>query len=446
MAIVLPFRGILFNPQKIDDLSMVTTPPFDVISEKQQHLFYESHPNNMVRLILGKEFGTDTPQENRHTRAAAFYRRWIEQTVLVRDSQPALYLTAVDFQVDGRFLTRYGLICLVGIEPFERGVILPHEKTFTGVKSERLDLMRACHANFSPIFSLYADKGDRLLSALQSDVGQTPPVFEFTDGFGMRHRLWRVLDPRRHRFVTEYLHGKPLFIADGHHRYETALNYRRWVAEQTLNFNGSHPANHVMMYLSSMENPGLVILPAHRLLKAVDDQILERFLERAREFFDIETIAHSDETREQALDRLQQGLRSASSTTAIGVSLKNQPHLYLLTLKAGTMDRMFADELPDGIRHIDVTVLTRLVFMEVLGFDHHRLDNEKLIGYATRAAEAVETVRSGAYDMAFILNPTRMSQVQEVARQRLIMPRKATYFYPKVVVGQVINPLVAEAG
>jgi uncharacterized protein (DUF1015 family) len=199
-----------------------------------------------------------------------------------------------------------------------------------------------------------------------------------------------------------------------------------------------------MMYLSSMEDPGLVILPAHRMLKAVDDRKMDDFLKNAEAYFDVASIDADDTPAGRSLERLRKALEADPGNPTIAVCIKNRPALYVLALKKNTMDRLYAAELPAVIRHIDVTVLTRLIFMEILGFDGDRLDNEKLIGYASRDSEAIEGVRSGEFDMAFILNPTRISQVEQVAREGLIMPRKATYFYPKVVVGQVINTLEPE--
>ncbi len=442
MATVLPFRGILYDPKKIGDLGLVATPPFDVISQKAQQAFYERHPRNMIRLILGTRRDTDSPEDNWNTRAAADFRLWMEDGTLVRDPAEALYLTAVDFRAQERSVTRWGVICRVGLEPFEKRVVLPHEKTFSQVKSERLDLRRACRANFSPIFSLYPDPGNAILGGLLTAVADRPPDSRFTAGDGMHHRLWRIVDPQVHRFVGDAMRDKPLFIADGHHRYETALNYREGLSARTPGFDARHPANYVMMYLSGMEDPGLIILPAHRMLKAVDEPVRSGFLEKAAACFDIVTI--SEDSDRAALGRLHTALAGAGPRSVIGACLKGRHGLAVLTLKAGTMDRLFTRELPPAIRHIDVTVLTRLIFMDLLGFDHQRLDNEKLIGYATEAADALAGVRSGEYDMAFILNPTRISQVREVAHEGLIMPRKATYFYPKVVVGQVIHSLVPD--
>jgi uncharacterized protein (DUF1015 family) len=300
--------------------------------------------------------------------------------------------------------------------------------------------MKSCHTNFSPIFSLYSDQRG-ILDTLKESALTSPPDMDFTDKKGHRHKLWRITDPAVHAYVTVAMKGKSLFIADGHHRYETALNYRAWAADNIPGFSEEHPANYVMMYLSSMEDPGVVILPAHRLLKGIQEDLTDRFIHQAENYFDIVVIPFGGNGDGSARSEFISRLKSDTSKHVIGVSMKNTRHLYLLTLKPGVMNRMFRDELPDSLRDIDVTVLTRLIFMEILGFDQTRLDNEKLIGYSSIADEAIDAAVSGKYDMTFILNPTRIDQVRNIAQAKLLMPRKATYFYPKVIVGQVINEL-----
>jgi uncharacterized protein (DUF1015 family) len=234
---------------------------------------------------------------------------------------------------------------------------------------------------------------------------------------------------------------KRLFIADGHHRYETALNYRNHLRETIPDFDDHHPANYVLMYLCSMNDPGLVILPAHRLLKAVDSRMLHQAIEKAHSYFDIETHPFTPETRRATAEAFLSGLRSGEDRHCIGIYGHGQSSFYLLTLQSGVMDRLFGKELDPSLRVLDVTVLTRLLFMKILGFDQARLDNEKLIGYASTANRALELIDDGAYDVAFLLNPTRIEQVQDVAGKGLIMPRKSTYFFPKVRSGLVMNTL-----
>jgi uncharacterized protein (DUF1015 family) len=442
MAQILPFRGILYNPEKIKDFSDVVAPPYDVISPQQQEQFHQRHPNNVIRLILGKVGKNDTDQNNRYTRAAAFLKTWLEENILVRDHLPALYLSSVEFPIENRLVTRFGLVALVRLEPFEKGVVLPHEKTFSKVKSERLELMKACHANFSPIFSLYSDHDGILLDTLKQATEHHGPDMKMFDSNGFLQRLWRITDTAVHQYISEAMVNKTIFIADGHHRYETALNYRDWVARHTANFSDDHPANFLMMSLSSMEDPGLVILPAHRILSHVGTEALDAFDKKIEIYFEIENFNFKLHEMEPIRKRFIERLHLQKDKNCIGVFIKNRQTFTLLTLKPDVMEKMFSDEIPKSLRNLDVTVLTRLVFMDILGFDQNRLDNEKLITYASTEKDAIEAILNGDYDVTFILNPTKIEQVQIVAQQGLIMPRKSTYFYPKVISGHVLNSLV----
>jgi uncharacterized protein (DUF1015 family) len=441
MAEIIPFRGILYNTNKIENLADVVAPPFDVISEKEQVQFHERHPQNIIRLTLGKITQNDTPTDNRYTRAAECLNRWFSDDIILLDKEPAFYLTSMEFLFEGNRVIRYGLIALIRIEPFEKGIILPHEKTFSKVKSERLELMKACHANFSPIFSLFSDEENRIYNKFKHAIGDKSADHAFMDKTGLKHKLWRITDHSVHQYISHALKDKQIFIADGHHRYETALNYRNWLSLQMSNFNGNHPANYVMMYLCSMEDPGLIILPAHRMLNQVPAQKRESLIRKAKDYFDIITLPHSDVEHKEDLSQFLSMLKSNASKHCIGVCMKDRPELYMFILKPNVMENMFGDELPEVLRNIDVTVLTRLIFMEILGFDQARLDNEQLIAYSSIAEEAVDAIFAGKHDIAFILNPTRIQQVQDIADAGLIMPRKATYFFPKVITGQVMNSL-----
>lgn len=441
MAEVIPFKGIRYNTRKIHNLADVTAPPFDVISEQEQIRFHERHPQNIIRLTLGKITENDTPTDNRYTRAADCLNRWLSDDIILLDQEPTLYLTSMEFFADGTRVARYGLIALIRLEPFEKGIILPHEKTFSKVKSERLELMQACHANFSPIFSLFSDEENRIYNKLKDAVNDKSADIVFTDNAGQKHKLWRITDHSVHQYISDALKDKKIFIADGHHRYETALNYRDWLSARTSNFDDNHPANYVMMYLCSMEDPGLIILPAHRLLNEVPVETRESLVHKTKDYFDIITLPYNDKHHQENLSQFISILKSKASKHCIGVCMKDCPKLYLLILKPDVMENLFGDELPEVLRNIDVTVLTRLIFMEVLGFDQARLDNERLIAYSSIAEEAIDAVFAGKHDMAFILNPTRIQQVRDIANAGLIMPRKATYFFPKVITGQVMNRL-----
>jgi uncharacterized protein (DUF1015 family) len=443
MAKIIPFRGTLYNPKKIENLSDVVTPPYDVISKEDQQNFYDRHPNNIIRLILGKTTEFDTAENNTHTRAAALYRKWISNEILLRDKSPAFYLTAVDFSLENKAISRYGLIALVSLEPFDRGIVLPHEKTFSKIKSERLELMKACHANFSPIFSLYSDQED-ILYTLKKAALKNPPDIDLVDHQSLRHRLWRITDTAVHRYVGDAMSNQTLFIADGHHRYETALNYKDLMSRNNPFFSEDHPANYIMMYLCSMEDPGLVILPAHRMLTDIQESVLSTFIQQAEKYFDILMIPFAKNEQGKSQTEFISSLRSNGTRNTIGVFMKGRSKFYQLTLKPDVMTRLFHDEIPQSLRKLDVTVLTRLIFVEILGFDNSRLDNEKQIAYSSSEKEAIGAVNSGRCDITFILNPTKIEQVRDIAKTGLTMPRKSTYFYPKVITGQVLNDLNPE--
>ena len=442
MADIFPFRGIRYNIDKIDDLAKVATPPYDVISEEEQDMYYERHPNNVIRLDKGKPSANDDSQDNPYTRAAEYFKNWLSEGILVKDESPCFYLTSVEFNINGQTFTRYGLIARVRLEPFENGVILPHEETYSKIKSERLELMKACHANFSHIFSIYTDK-DNIMGRLKSAVSDTPPEVEFTDDAGHHHKMWCITDANLQASVTEGLKERRLFIADGHHRYETALTYRDWLAEQDPDFGPDHPANFIMMYLCSIEDPGLIILPTHRLLTEVSAAERNTFVHKADHYFAVKSFSFADDSKNQdkARSRMLADMKSDPEKHIIGGYIKGYAEFYTFTLKPDVMQQKFNEEIPAPLRELDVTVLTRIILTELLEFDHKDLDDETLISYTSNAAEAIEAVDAGDADMAFILNPPSNEQVRQIAEAGYTMPRKTTFYYPKAATGQVMNSL-----
>lgn len=445
MAKIIPFRGIFYNPDKIHNLAEVMTPPYDIISKQDQCNFYKQSPYNTVRLDLGKSTKNDTDKNNRYTRAANLLNKWISEKILVQDTSPAFYLTTVDFTLGNKRVTRSGMIALIRLEPFNKGIILPHEKTFSKVSAERFELIKACHANFSSIFSLYSDQ-NIILDSLKDAVCSKKPDIDFIDKQEMEHRLWRITDISVHKYVADAMKEKSIFIADGHHRYETALNYKNRLSSTTPDFNENHPANYVMMYLCSMEDPGLVILPAHRMLTGIKDSALDSFIQKAENYFYIKKMPFQNKGMETAKANFISALQSNSSKNMTGAFMKTRSEFYLLTLKPNVMKHVTGNNIPnslksDPLNNLDVTVLTRLILIEILGFDQSMLDNEKLIAYSSSEEKAIQEVVSGRCDITFILNPTKINQVREIAQQGLIMPRKSTYFYPKVITGQMINSL-----
>jgi uncharacterized protein (DUF1015 family) len=439
MAEFKPFKGVLYNTKKINDLAGVIAPPYDVISSSYQNDLHQRHPNNVIRLILGKRETEDTGMDDLHQRSADYFKQWMADGILTRDAADAFYLTNVEFSVENRRVTRFGIIGLVGLEPFDKGIVLPHECTFSKVKSERLNLMKRSRANFCSIFGLYSDT-QGVLDQLKATAGSRAADFDITDDQGNRHKLWRLTDDRSLNHIQTALASKTVYIADGHHRYETALNYRQWLQETDPQFNGQHPANYVLMSLSSLEDPGMVIFPAHRLVKDVPQQAMASLIPHLRDFFNIESISIKQGV-DAAILKADAALGANKHRNALMAYLKDDGAIHVMVLNQGVMSERYGRELAEPLLDLDVTVLTRLIMMDLLGFDQARLDDATKISYRTTSPDAVGAVMDGNADIAFILNPTRIEQVQRVAEQGLIMPRKSTYFYPKIISGQVMNAL-----
>ncbi len=441
MARIVPFRGILYDPEKVPDLKAVITPPHDVISVNEQQEFYERHPQNMIRLILGKVYPEDTEYHNRYTRAAKFFHDWLDEGILRQDKEPALYVTEIDYGMDGKVRTRFGFIALVGLERFEKGIIRPHEKTFSATNVDRLKLLEASRANFSPIFSLFSDPENEVFRSLRRGIEGLRPDRDFEDLMGYQHRVWRVIDHEIQREIGQMLTDRSLYIADGHHRYETALEYRNRIMSQQPSVGPDDPCNFVMMYLTSMHDPGLAIHAAHRVLCNVDRAPMENFIHKASAYFDIETLDFDSLNRKQIEKAFLSKVRAGGNGIVIGATLRDAKGFYVLRVKEGVVDHLFGQEIPGPLRRLDVTAVTKLVLQEILGLNGAALDDERCILYTSRADKALDAIHSGKCAIALILNPTRLEQVQAVSDAGLIMPRKSTYFYPKVMTGLVINKI-----
>jgi len=442
MAIVAPFKGLMYNFKTLGNLSSLVAPPYDVISEEEQEVFYQAHPKNVIRLILGKRKTGDSDWDNRYTRSADCFKRWETEDVFVRSDVPSMYMTSHTFDPDdgSEPKTRLGLIALVRIEDEGSGVILPHEKTFSAHKDDRFKLMRACNAQFSQIFSLYEDPDHRILDSMKEVIEGRPPVsFEFKDG--SHHALWTV--PHRPLFkkVADALLDKRIFIADGHHRYETARNYRNSMRARY----GTRPPNRsyefVMMSLTSMDDEGLIVLASHRLIKRCDTFSPGAFFKKIRNWFDIEQVPFPKTHGKRAVTSLKRALAErGQSRSTIGFFHQGGESFTMLSLKPEKRDEM-GDDLHPSLKQLDVLVLSRFILQRTLGFTLEDLNNEEIFHYEASLSKAAGMVESGACQMAFLLNPTRIQQVKEVAGNRLIMPRKSTYFYPKVMTGLVFNKI-----
>ncbi|MBC8418345.1 MAG: DUF1015 domain-containing protein [Pseudomonadota bacterium] len=442
MAIVAPFKGLIYDFHRIQNLSSLVAPPYDVISQEEQDAYYQADPHNVIRLILGKKKIGDSDWDNVYTRAADYFQRWQSDRTFIRTTEPSLYITSMTYDpgTGDPERIRWGIIALVRIEDQGSGVILPHEKTFSAHRDDRLKLYRACNAQFSQIFGLYEDPDNTILNACREALPHTPQM-DFTLENGTRHRLWILNRKATFNKVSDAMSRKSIFIADGHHRYETSRNYRDIMRARF----GQKPANRsyefVMMYLSNMSDEGLTILPSHRLLKKVSGFQPEPFFAKVGKWFDIKKFPFTGQNIPQECADLKQGLeQEGQHRTAFGLYMHSSDHYLLFSLKPGVRPEM-GEDLHPSLRKLDVLVLSRFIFQKGFGFSKDDLDDEEIFQYQSNMSAAVSEVKSGKYQMVFLLNPTKIGHVKEVAGNSLVMPRKSTYFYPKVLTGLVLNKI-----
>ncbi|PLX91357.1 MAG: DUF1015 domain-containing protein [Desulfuromonas sp.] len=441
MAKISPFRALRYNPKKIDKPANVMAPPYDVISPEMQENLYQRSPWNVVRLILGKTNENDGDNDNRYSRAAAEFTAWQKEEVLQRDERPSLYLYDQEYPgPDGQPVVRKGFMALTRLEDFSSGVVKPHEKTLSGPKTDRLNLTKACKANFSPIFSLYSDPCC-VLETLTRHEKAHPPALEVADDDGVLHRLWPISEPALLDKAYDLLESKPLFIADGHHRYETALNYRNYRREQDPDFTGRELYNYVLMYFANMEDQGMTIFPTHRLIHGLADVDVESLLSALKEHFEIRS-ENVDPTSTEGRTHVRETLQREGEKGHSLVCYAGKGIVYYLGLRdEAIMDRYFPTSAPKALRTLDVSILHRLILEEHLGITLEAQEKQTHLKYVKNFDDPFTMVDSGDYQLAFLMNATKMSEVRDVANAGEKMPQKSTYFYPKLLTGLVINSI-----
>jgi len=442
MAIVAPFRAVAYNVEKIPNLESVIAPPYDVISDNEQDEYYQRDPYNAVRLILGKKKTGDSDWDNRYTRAGDLFKRWESEDILVRVPTPAIYLVSITYESPETRKTKtlWGFIALVRIEDPNSKVILPHERTFTFHREDRLKLMRACDAQLSPIFGLYTDEDNEVLSALGTTT-HVPPMVSFLDTSGYRYRMWQVTNKPLLDDISSKLASKSIIIADGHHRYETARNYRNLMRARFGGPGPSRPYEYAMMFLTNITGKGLTILPTHRLYRYHPDFNMDAFLSSARTHFEVDSFPLDSSNRERLAGTISTRLHHyGQQGTCIGLYHTGSHHYHLLRLKPEAVGAI-GDDVQPSLKKVDVLVLSRLIFQRILGIRREDLDNEEIIHYESNTQNAVSSVFSGESQMVFLVNPTKIEQILEVTGNSLLMPRKSTYFYPKIISGLLFNKI-----
>jgi uncharacterized protein (DUF1015 family) len=437
MANVIPFRGVLYDPTSVGNIADVVSPPYDVIDGAAQAALHARHPHNVIRLELGEDLPGDGPSRNRYTRAADFFQTWLKTGVLRRDPAPSVYPYQIEYrppagEADAGPLTLKGLLTTVELAEFGTGRIYPHENTRSAAKADRLQLMETCRANFSPIWSLFSDPAGGILRVIDQSVNADKPRFDFTDDVGNRQRLWAVTDRTILQDLAAAMRDRPLFIADGHHRYETALAYQRLRRQQAGAAGALQPYDTVLMLLGSLEDPGLTVLPTHRVLKTALPS-LDMIKARLQEDFKIEEFPFQAGTEAERRKEFLKILRSrGQSRHAFGLALEGAPAYVLLTMRS--VHRIAGDSPKD---RLDVSILHNQVLAPLWSSKAAEPD----IVYTKDDHEALDLIRQGQARAALLLNPTKITEVQEIASVGARMPHKSTYFYPKPLTGLVINQL-----
>lgn len=425
---IAPFFGLRYDTAAAGPHENLLAPPYDVIYPDMQETLYNKSPHNVVRLILGKTSDADTETDNRYTRAAADLNRWLKEGILRKDPAPAVYVYSQTYDTPDGKKTRTGIIARKKLEEFG-GSVVPHENTFAGPKADRLNLTRACKCNFSPIFGLYTDPA-RTVEKIQNETMRSKPDVEAKMEDGQTHRLWIVTDKEKIDRIAGEMENKKILIADGHHRYETALNYLKENSS-----GGKTPAEdlkYCLMYFTNTESEGLSVFATHRVVNHLDNFDIKSFWEKISVEFDMEKLPSGTGKRDVSTEKKMESSMRTCQSTLFGL-YAGKGEYALLRLKKS----------PSGgpLERLDVAILHDKILSGILGVKPQSDMANQQIYYGQDVAKCAGRVDDGTSELAFFLNPTPIKQMSEVSLAGLKMPQKSTYFYPKLITGLVINPL-----
>jgi len=437
MADIRAFRGWRYNLDRDDRLSDLVAPPYDVISLPQQGALCQQHPHNVVRLILDRPTDADTDQDNPYTRAAATLQQWQAEDVLVREAQPAMYVCKQTYQVAGQMYVRRGFMAAVRLEELGQGCIYAHEQTLAGPKQDRLRLTRATRMHLSPVFGLYPDPKGQVLGALRAGLAKTSVRAQGADG--ACSELWPVTNADRVEHTRRRLASAPVFIADGHHRYETACNYRRELADAGALTGDDHPAHFVPMMLVAMSDPGLTILPTHRLISGLGPVTYDELADALAQAFDCQPLGEGIDLAGQAWDALVQ---DGQATTLALYAAADRTWMLARLKDPAAMADCAPDHSP-AWQMLGVSVLHALV-LDRLVVPRFGQTGELDLAYVHSLDEVQQELTSDRHQMAALVRPATMHDVQEIAAGLESMPPKTTYFSPKILSGLVLHDLSGE--
>ena len=427
MIDVIPFHGYLYNLDISGPLEEVTAPPCDAISPIQQEALYQKNPYNVIRLILGKKYENDSGSDNRYTRSAKFFKDWTDKGILKKDDKPGYYLYSQEYDFEGKKFCRIGFFARVGLQIFSEGNICPHEFTLSKAKKDRVRLLSACHANFSPIFGLYSDpKGE--IDSFLNEVIKKKPLSTIDDGLVL-HKLWRMDNAEENQKISKLMHDKKIYIADGHHRYEAALDFAQ------KNENIVTDCSYVMMFLTNMDSGSISIFPIHRVVKSPIRFCQKYFLKRLSEYFNVIPWTTELNAAEIQNRLIELGKNCITFCVYMG---KGKTYTLITNDSKNILSLLSADE-PKDLEVLDVMQLHVIILRKILKIDTRKKESQEYVSYKVNAGEAIKMVDSGIYDAAFFMRPAKIKEVRRLAGKKIRLPQKATYFYPKLLSGLVIN-------
>jgi len=420
MTQIKAFSATIYNQEKVKNIEKVFCPPYDIISEADQKVYYQLHPQNFIRLILNQPTPQDNPSDNRYTRAKKTFAEWQAEQVLIKDKQACLYFYLQEYSFRGEKKKRMGFVALMRLEEEAEKKVFPHEKTHLGPKEDRLELLQSVQANLSPVFVLFSDKEKNISRVTSERLTQEKPFIDITDKEKINHKVWRICDEKAVNKIVTDMRDKSIFIADGHHRYEVALEFRRQMIAQKGSSTGKEDFNYVLTYFTNLDSKELMILPTHRVIKNINQDL--SFLEQ---YFRIEKVKNKN-------DLLVLLTKAGMNEHAFGFYQKN--NMRLLRLKSDTLIDKIIKEGSSDYRRLDVSILKSFILERL------NLVSEDLF-FTNSIEEAMEMVDEGKAEAAFLLNPIKVSQLRDIAMAGERMPPKTTYFYPKVLSGLLVNKL-----
>ena len=431
MARIFPFKGTHFDGAKVGDFTSVTTLPYDRVTRELQDKYYGASDYNIVRIIKGRECPDDGERSNVYTRAGDMLRQWLESGILVEDARPAIYVYHQEFKApDGQTFVRKGMTVLVELEDYSSGKVKPHERTLSAPKEDRFKLLTHTDTHFGQIFQLYPDDENKVMGLLDPHTERAPDMLARNEEEDVVHKMWAVTDPETIVAVQREMEDRPLFIADGHHRYETAINYRNHrLLEYTGGESTQNPRN-AMVTMVGMSDPGLVVLPTHRVVHSLDDFNVQDFLQRLDGFF----IVEKRTDRSAVLASLTE-LADDPTTHVFG--LYHTGEFWFLRLKDAKIMNKLAPDRSDAWRSLDVAILHEVILEHILGITKEAQAAKTNLNYERYPDIAIERVDKGTHQLVLFMNPTKLAQIRDVAGKGEVMPQKSTDFYPKLITGLV---------